>query len=97
MIAGKAFMSIQALRPTLASFRRMGRFMYPVCLFLFTMRDDRAFFCWLAEPVLAGNNAPKLLHHRQADCRELDNAALDEIVGRVVSWYDALDAELIAE
>src|SRR5262245_14449589 len=78
----------KALAPTLASFRKAGRLTYPVCLFLFTMRDDRAFFCWLAEPVLAGNNAPKLLHHRQADCRELDGEAVDVIVERVVSWYD---------
>jgi hypothetical protein len=85
------------LAPALDSFRRMGRFTYPVCLFFFTMRDDHAFFCWLAEPVLATDGSPRLLHHRQAHCRDLDDEALDAIVRRVVSWYDALDAELVTE
>jgi len=85
------------LTPTVASFQRLGRFTYPVCLFFFTMREDQAFFAWLAEPILGEDGSPRLHPPKQADCRELDNDGLDAIVDRVLAWYDALEAELIAE
>jgi hypothetical protein len=32
------------LRPSLKAFQRRGPFPYPVCLFFFTMREDRAYY-----------------------------------------------------
>jgi hypothetical protein len=87
----------KVLGPTMGSFQRMGRFAYPVCLFFFTLREDQAFYTWLAEPVLAEDGSPRLVQHQQADCKALDDQALDAIVGRVVAWYDALAGELVAE
>src|SRR5437660_712881 len=55
------------LRITMAQFQGMRKFTYPVCLFFFSMRDEQAFFSWLAEPVLA-DGAPKLVHHEKANC-----------------------------
>ena len=40
------------LGPTLGQFQGMRKFTYPVCLFFFTMREEQAFFSWLAEPVV---------------------------------------------
>src|SRR5262245_4339303 len=40
------------LEPTLGQFRGMRKFTYPVCLFFFSLREEQAFFSWLAEPVL---------------------------------------------
>ena len=40
------------LGPSLGQFRGMRRFTYPVCLFFFTMREEQAYFTWLAEPIL---------------------------------------------
>ncbi len=85
----------EVLKPTMGQFRGMRKFTYPVCLFFFTMRDEQAFFSWLAEPVLT-DDGPKLVHHEQAHCVNLTGELLDQIVGRVVNWYDAVEAVLIA-
>jgi hypothetical protein len=76
------------LRPTMQSFLGIGPFPYPVCLFHFTMEDDQGYFTWVAEPAVT-EDGPRLLMHEEAHCRKLDRAALDEIVSRVDSWYDA--------
>jgi hypothetical protein len=83
------------LGPTMGQFRGLRKFTYPVCLLFFTGQDERAFFSWLAEPVVT-DGAPKLVHHEKAACVELTNELLDEVVDRVVAWYDAVEAVLIA-
>jgi hypothetical protein len=80
---------------TLEQFQRMGKFTYPVCLLFFTMRDEGVFFSWLAEPVVNGG-VPKLVHHDRADCVELANERLDQLVETIVSWYDSVETALIA-
>jgi hypothetical protein len=85
----------KVLGPTMGQFLGMRKFTYPVCLFFFTMREDQEFFSWLAEPTLT-DGVPKLIHHQSANCRPLTRNLLDEIVEKVVSWYDAVEAILIA-
>ena len=86
----------KVLRPAMQSFRGVGAFPYPVCLFHFTMDDDKGFYTWVAEPAVAGGEA-RLLMHQAAHCRTLDRAALDEIVGRVDRWYDAFFGRIAVE
>jgi hypothetical protein len=83
------------LGPTMGQFRGMRKFTYPVCLFFFTMREDQAFFSWLAEPILS-DGAPKLVHHDKADCVELTDELLGQVVEQIVSWYDVVEGVLIA-
>jgi hypothetical protein len=83
------------LGPAMGQFRGMRKFTYPVCLFLFTMREEQAFFSWLAEPVVT-DGAPKLVHREKADCVELTDELLNRVVDQVVAWYDAVAAVLIA-
>jgi len=85
----------KVLGPTMGFFQGLHKFTYPVCLFFFTVRDEQAFFSWLAEPVVNGDG-PKLVHHRQAKCVELTDALLGDVVHRVVGWYDAVEAVLTA-
>lgn len=85
----------KVLGPTVARFQGMRKFTYPVCLFFFTMRDEKPFFSWLAEPALTGDG-PKLVHRDRANCVELTNEVLDGAIERVVAWYDAVEAVLIA-
>ncbi len=59
------------------------------------MRDEQAFFSWLAEPIVNGDG-PKLIHHTQAHCLELTDALLGAVVECVVAWYDAVESVLIA-
>lgn len=84
------------LRPTMGQFQRMRKFTYPVCLFFFTLREEQAFFSWLAEPVVDGG-VPKLIHHHaMANCVELTNERLNQVVDAIVSWYDSVESVLIA-
>ena len=73
----------------MAHFRGMGKFLYPVCLLFFTMREEQEFFSWLAEPVIT-QGTPKLVHHTTANCVELTGDVLDAAVESVVAWYDAV-------
>jgi hypothetical protein len=84
----------KVLEPTLGQFRGMRKFTYPVCLFFFTLRDEQAFFSWLAEPVFRGG-APKLVHHEKANCVPLTNDLLAQIIEQIVAWYDGVEALLI--
>jgi hypothetical protein len=83
------------LGPTMGHFRGMRKFTYPVCLFFFTLRDEQAFFSWLAEP-LVNEGVPKLVHHPEAKVVPLTNERLDQVVNQIVSWYDAVETVLIA-
>ncbi len=85
----------KVLGPTLGQFQGMRKFTYPVCLFFFTMRDELAYFSWLAEPVVT-DGGPKLVHHDKAHCVELTDELLGRVVEQVVAWYDAVEAVLIA-
>jgi hypothetical protein len=85
----------QVLSPTMGQFQGMRKFTYPVCLFFFAMREEQAFFSWLAEPVVT-DGAPKLVHHDKANCVELTDELLDRVVEQIVAWYDAVEAVLIA-
>ena len=85
----------QILGPTIGQFQGMRKFTYPVCLFFLTMRDEQAFFSWLAEPVLTGG-APKLVHHDKAHCVPLTDELLEQVIEQIVAWYDAVEAVLIA-
>ncbi len=85
----------QFLGPTIGQFQGMRKFTYPVCLFVFTMRDEQAFFSWLAEPVLT-EGAPKLVHHDKAHCAPLTDDLLGRVVEQIVAWYDAVETVLIA-
>lgn len=86
----------KVLAPTVGQFRGTRTFTHPVCLFLFTMRDEHAYFSWLSEPRVT-NDGPKLVHHDQANCVSLTDESLDGVVGQVVGWYDAAEAAPIAE
>ena len=85
----------KVLVPTMGFFQGLRKFTYPVCLFFFTVREEQAFFTWLAEPVVNGDG-PKLVHQTQAHCVELTDALLASVVDRVVAWYDAVESVLIA-
>jgi hypothetical protein len=85
----------KVLGPTLGQFQGMRKFTYPVCLFFFTMREEQAFFSWLAEPVVT-DGAPKLVHREKANCVELTDELLGQVVEQIVAWYDAVEAVLIA-
>ncbi len=66
----------------------------PSCVVVVNVRDNKAFYAWVAEPV-AGANSAKLEFHEKGDFHPLDATAVDGIVDRVKEWYQAL-AKLLA-
>jgi hypothetical protein len=85
----------RVLRPAMGQMKRHGPFLRPVCLFLFTMENDGAWYTWVAEPVEAEDGKP-LLHFRdEPDCRPVGKGSLKEIIGRVDAWYDAIFPSLV--
>jgi hypothetical protein len=85
----------QVLGPTMGQFQGMRKFTYPVCLLFFTLRDEHAYFSWLAEPVVT-DEMPKLVHHQKAKCVPLTDDLLAQVIEQIVTWYDAVEAVLIA-
>ena len=61
----------------------------PLCLFVFTMNDDRGFYGWLKEPVVGADGAAVLRLVDSIRWKELDDGGLGEIVAAVNDWYDA--------
>jgi hypothetical protein len=70
-----------------------GNHFLPVCLFAINVRDNRAAYAWLAEPLVQEKGA-KLQFHSSGEFHDLDTSAVNEIVDRVNAWYDALPTQL---
>jgi hypothetical protein len=68
----------------------------PLCVFLFSMVQDRGYYAWTYEPSTIKGQA-KLLKRVRLECKKLDLAALDEIVARVNMFYDTLSSTLISQ
>jgi hypothetical protein len=62
---------------------------WPTCLFVIDVRDNRAFYAWLAEPTVE-TGRPRLASVPTPAFQPLDAAALDHIIDRVSAWHTAL-------
>lgn len=85
----KAFKDIQKLSLSLTQ-KETNYFQdlpFPVCLFLFTMENDKGYYKWIKYPVDESN---QLLRSREQDrWHSLDEHEIGQIVDDVNSWYDA--------
>jgi hypothetical protein len=66
----------------------------PACVFVVNVRDNRAYYAWVAEPQVQSKGAT-LRFHETGDFHDLDRAAVNEIVDRVKAWYDVLPKQLM--
>jgi hypothetical protein len=57
----------------------------PICVFLFSMRNDLGYYAWRSEPIVVGN-VPQLRQNDTLAWRKLDPEALDQIVNQVKSY-----------
>jgi hypothetical protein len=83
------------LKPSMGTFQS-GPSSFPVCVFYFTVKDDKGYFAWVFEPVVESLGSPKLKPHTDAQCRELNDKTLDEAIGIMNKWYDEVLALLTA-
>ncbi len=86
----------KAIRVAIQPLLRAGPFPYPVVLLHFTMEGDEGHYAWVWEPAVE-DGAPRLLANEAPPSHEFGRAALDEIVGRVDAWYDALFTRIAAK
>jgi hypothetical protein len=77
------------LKPVLEKVQSVGPFLFPVCVFYFTVKDDQGYYTWAYEPTVTAEGEPKLAAHSTAQCRRLGNESLEEILSAVKRWYDS--------
>ena len=77
---------LAALEPPLE--RSVTELPFPLCVFVFTMRDDRGYVTWLKAPAIGARRAA-LRAANGNDWSELDPAMIASIVRDVERWYDA--------
>jgi hypothetical protein len=74
---------------TLMETRTASEAPFPLCLFLFTMSDDRGYYRWVKKPVVASAEKAALGADGPTEWRPLDDEALQCIVDSVDAWYEA--------
>lgn len=76
-------------------FRGHGSSIYlPVCVFVVNVRDNKAFYAWVAEPRVEAKGAT-LRFHEKGTFHPLDTAAVSDIIDRVKDWYHVLPNQLM--
>ena len=76
-------------------FRGPGSPIYlPVCVFVVNVRENKAFYAWVAEPQLEAKGAT-LRFHESGTFHPLDSAAVSDIIDRVKAWYHVLPNQLM--
>ena len=76
-------------------FRGHGSPIYlPVCVFVVNVRENKAFYAWVAEPQVEAKGAT-LRFHETGTFHPLDPAAVSDIIDRVKTWYQALPNQLM--
>jgi len=76
-------------------FRGLGSLIYqPVCVFVVNVRENKAFYAWVAEPQVEAKGAT-LRFHETGPFHPLDPPAVSDIIDRVKAWYQALPNQLM--
>jgi hypothetical protein len=85
----KAFKDIQELSLSFTG-KETNYFLdlpFPVCVFLFTMEDDRGYYRWIRYPVSESNQVLRSIEPDR--WHPLDEHEIGKIVDDVNAWYDA--------
>ena len=61
---------------------------FPVCLFFFTLMDDRGYYKWVVEPKVEAGQLPDLCFNQARELSFLDDDSIEHIVNTVNLWYD---------
>jgi hypothetical protein len=67
---------------------------FPVCVFVVNVRENKAFYAWMAEPEVEAKGAT-LRTHPTGTFHPLDTAAVSDIIDRVKAWYHVLGNQLM--
>jgi hypothetical protein len=61
---------------------------FPVCLFYFTMADDRGYYRWLLEPDTSERDYAYLKQRTNKEFKKLTDNEINKMVSQVNSWYE---------
>jgi hypothetical protein len=67
---------------------------FPICLFIFTIENDKGYYRWINEPITEPGRFRRLMPSKKDELTTLTNREVDKIVARVSKWYDTPEAEL---
>lgn len=74
--------------PDLASDASLHELPFPVCLFFFTLMDDRGYYKWIVEPKVEVGEPFDLSWNETRELSVLDDDAIADIVATINRWYD---------
>jgi len=73
---------------------RGGQLYLPTCVFVVNVRDNKAQYAWIADPVAEPHRAT-LKFHQSPSFHDLNEAAVTEIISRVKAYYDVMPKQLL--
>jgi hypothetical protein len=62
---------------------------FPLCLFVFVMDNDAAYYLWVKQPLVAPEGFPHLVINDVAQIKTLTKESINDIVQQVERWYEA--------
>jgi hypothetical protein len=60
----------------------------PVCLFFFTLDNDKGYYKWILEPIIKDHNNVALKINENEELKSLNDEKIDDIIAMVNNWYD---------
>lgn len=61
---------------------------FPMCLFFFTVDNDKGYYKWILEPIIKDHNNVALKINENEELTLLNDEEIDNIITIVNSWYD---------
>jgi hypothetical protein len=61
---------------------------FPVCLFFFTLDNDKGYYRWILEPIIKEGNNVALKFNENQELKNLNDQEIDNIIAMVNNWYD---------
>lgn len=68
--------------------RSLAELPFPVCLFFFTLENDKGYYKWILEPIFEDQSNSKLCFNKSNSFKELTNEEIGNIISSVNTWYD---------
>ena len=61
---------------------------FPMCLFFFTLDNDKGYYRWILEPIIKDRNNVILKYNESEELKNLNDQEIDNMITMVNSWYD---------
>ncbi|AFZ25961.1 hypothetical protein Cylst_3846 [Cylindrospermum stagnale PCC 7417] len=79
------FFKLKNIKYNIKSFKDLP---FPLCLFFFTLDNDKGYYKWILEPIVKDGNNAALKFNENDELRNLNDQEIDNIIAIVNNWYD---------